>query len=173
MKPVLVRREHYESSVIVLVAKSSRILPPSLLSSSDVEDNLASFRPRPSVRRRFVAPVTLPNYITLSRILSIPLLIWILSSNRFSSAHGEKELVASALFILPMGAAEAIAGENPDQQWDAKNAAERYVIGQIHRGRKIAPGQKAGNETMLNYPPRRMTKAMTAAESCWILQPGR
>jgi len=95
-----VRREDFESSVIVRVAKSSRILPPSLLSSSDVEDNLASFRPRPSVRRRFVAPVNLPNYITLSRILSIPLLIWILSSNRFSSAHGEKELVASALFIL-------------------------------------------------------------------------
>ncbi len=94
------RREDFESSVIVRVAKSSRILPPSLLSSSDVEDNLASFRPRPSVRRRFVAPVNLPNYITLSRILSIPLLIWILSSSRFSSAHGEKELVASALFIL-------------------------------------------------------------------------
>ena len=44
--------------------------------------------------------MNLPNYITLSRILSIPLLIWILSSNRFSSAHGEKELVASALFIV-------------------------------------------------------------------------
>src|SRR6266702_98745 len=56
MKPVLVRREHYESSVIVRVAKSSRILPPSLLSSSNVEDNLASFRSRPSVRARFCGP---------------------------------------------------------------------------------------------------------------------
>ncbi|HZQ23520.1 MAG TPA: CDP-diacylglycerol--glycerol-3-phosphate 3-phosphatidyltransferase [Terriglobales bacterium] len=44
--------------------------------------------------------MNLPNYITLSRIVSVPLLIWILSSNRFTSAHGEKELLASALFIL-------------------------------------------------------------------------
>jgi CDP-diacylglycerol---glycerol-3-phosphate 3-phosphatidyltransferase len=43
--------------------------------------------------------VNLPNSITLIRILSIPLLIWILSSSRFSSANGEKELFASALFI--------------------------------------------------------------------------
>jgi CDP-diacylglycerol--glycerol-3-phosphate 3-phosphatidyltransferase len=44
--------------------------------------------------------VNLPNSITLTRICSIPLLIWILSTSRFSSAHGEKELLASALFIL-------------------------------------------------------------------------
>jgi CDP-diacylglycerol---glycerol-3-phosphate 3-phosphatidyltransferase len=44
--------------------------------------------------------VNLPNSITLSRICSIPLLIWILSSPRFSSVNGEKELLASALFIL-------------------------------------------------------------------------
>jgi CDP-diacylglycerol---glycerol-3-phosphate 3-phosphatidyltransferase len=43
--------------------------------------------------------VNLPNYITLTRILSIPLLIWILSSARFQSTDGEKELLASALFI--------------------------------------------------------------------------
>ncbi len=43
--------------------------------------------------------VNLPNSITLIRIFSIPLLIWILSSARFSSVHGEKELLASALFI--------------------------------------------------------------------------
>ena len=43
--------------------------------------------------------MNLPNSITLTRICSIPLLIWILSSSRFSSAHGEKELLASALFI--------------------------------------------------------------------------
>jgi CDP-diacylglycerol---glycerol-3-phosphate 3-phosphatidyltransferase len=44
--------------------------------------------------------VNLPNYITLSRILSIPLLIWILSSNQFSSERGEKEMLASGLFVL-------------------------------------------------------------------------
>ncbi len=43
--------------------------------------------------------VNLPNSITLIRICSIPLLIWILSSNYFSSAHGAKELLASAVFI--------------------------------------------------------------------------
>lgn len=43
--------------------------------------------------------MNLPNSITLSRILSIPLLIWILSSPRFSSVNGEKELLASAIFI--------------------------------------------------------------------------
>jgi CDP-diacylglycerol---glycerol-3-phosphate 3-phosphatidyltransferase len=43
--------------------------------------------------------VNLPNSITLTRILSIPLLIWILSSGRFSSVNGEKELLASILFI--------------------------------------------------------------------------
>jgi len=44
--------------------------------------------------------VNLPNSITLIRIASIPLLIWILSSPRFSSVNGEKELLASALFIM-------------------------------------------------------------------------
>jgi CDP-diacylglycerol--glycerol-3-phosphate 3-phosphatidyltransferase len=44
--------------------------------------------------------VNLPNYITLTRIASIPLLMWILSSSRFSSVHGEKELLASTVFIL-------------------------------------------------------------------------
>jgi CDP-diacylglycerol---glycerol-3-phosphate 3-phosphatidyltransferase len=43
--------------------------------------------------------VNLPNSITLIRIASIPLLVWILSSARFSSANGEKELLASGLFI--------------------------------------------------------------------------
>lgn len=43
--------------------------------------------------------MNLPNSITLTRICSIPVLIWLLSSGRFSSAHGEKELLASALFI--------------------------------------------------------------------------
>ncbi len=43
--------------------------------------------------------MNLPNSITLIRICSIPLLIWILSSNQFSSVHGTKELLASAVFI--------------------------------------------------------------------------
>jgi len=44
--------------------------------------------------------VNLPNYITLTRIASIPLLMWILASSRFSSERGEKEIFASAVFIL-------------------------------------------------------------------------
>jgi CDP-diacylglycerol--glycerol-3-phosphate 3-phosphatidyltransferase len=43
--------------------------------------------------------VNLPNSITLTRICSIPLLIWILSTNRFGSLTGHQELWASALFI--------------------------------------------------------------------------
>jgi CDP-diacylglycerol---glycerol-3-phosphate 3-phosphatidyltransferase len=43
--------------------------------------------------------VNLPNYITLSRIFMVPVLIWILSSNFFPAKNGEKELVASLLFI--------------------------------------------------------------------------
>ena len=39
--------------------------------------------------------MNLPNYITLTRIASIPLLMWILSSSRFSSERGEKEILAS------------------------------------------------------------------------------
>jgi CDP-diacylglycerol--glycerol-3-phosphate 3-phosphatidyltransferase len=36
----------------------------------------------------------------MSRIFSIPLLIWILLTHRIGSMHGEKELLASALFVL-------------------------------------------------------------------------
>ncbi len=43
--------------------------------------------------------MNLPNYISLTRILSIPLLIWILFGGSFSSASGQKELAASLLFI--------------------------------------------------------------------------
>ncbi len=43
--------------------------------------------------------MNLPNSITLTRICSIPLLIWILSSNRFHGMGGEQELLASGLFI--------------------------------------------------------------------------
>lgn len=43
--------------------------------------------------------VNLPNSITLVRICMIPLLIWVLSTSRLSSANGEKEILASALFL--------------------------------------------------------------------------
>jgi CDP-diacylglycerol---glycerol-3-phosphate 3-phosphatidyltransferase len=43
--------------------------------------------------------VNLPNSITLIRILSIPLLIWVLSTSRFAATNGERELLATALFI--------------------------------------------------------------------------
>ena len=44
--------------------------------------------------------MNLPNYITLTRIFSVPILIWILSSRLFMGVHGERELLASAVFIL-------------------------------------------------------------------------
>ena len=43
--------------------------------------------------------MNLPNSITLIRIFSIPLLIWILSGSHFRTENGSKELLASALFI--------------------------------------------------------------------------
>jgi CDP-diacylglycerol--glycerol-3-phosphate 3-phosphatidyltransferase len=43
--------------------------------------------------------VNLPTYITLVRICSIPVLIWVLTSSRFSSANGERELLACAVFM--------------------------------------------------------------------------
>jgi CDP-diacylglycerol--glycerol-3-phosphate 3-phosphatidyltransferase len=43
--------------------------------------------------------VNLPTYITLTRIFSIPVLIWVLSSNRFSSTNGDRELLVSFIFI--------------------------------------------------------------------------
>ena len=45
--------------------------------------------------------VNLPNSITLSRIASVPLLIWALSPKfPVQGVHGEQEIFASALFIL-------------------------------------------------------------------------
>ena len=44
--------------------------------------------------------MNLPNYITLSRIFSVPIFIWLLSSDLFSGRNGEKEIAASVLFIL-------------------------------------------------------------------------
>ena len=44
--------------------------------------------------------MNLPNYITISRIFSVPILLWLLSSSVISGTHGEQELAASSLFIL-------------------------------------------------------------------------
>jgi CDP-diacylglycerol--glycerol-3-phosphate 3-phosphatidyltransferase len=44
--------------------------------------------------------VNLPNYLTTSRILSVPLFIWILFTDRISSVHGEKQLLAAGIFAL-------------------------------------------------------------------------
>lgn len=44
--------------------------------------------------------MNLPNSITLSRIASVPLLIWVLSPKfPVHGTHGEQEIIASALFI--------------------------------------------------------------------------
>ena len=43
--------------------------------------------------------MNLPNYITLSRIFAVPVLIWVLSSHLFAGPDGRRELIASALFI--------------------------------------------------------------------------
>ncbi len=43
--------------------------------------------------------MNLPNYITLTRIFAVPVLIWVLSSSWFEGPHGERELLASAIFI--------------------------------------------------------------------------
>jgi CDP-diacylglycerol---glycerol-3-phosphate 3-phosphatidyltransferase len=45
--------------------------------------------------------MNLPNSITMSRIVMIPLLLWILSSHYpWQGVHGEQEIAASVLFIL-------------------------------------------------------------------------
>jgi len=65
--------------------------------ASEVEDNHSVRPSRPRLSQR----VNLPNYITLTRIAAIPLLIWILCTPRFSDERtGEREILASAVFIL-------------------------------------------------------------------------
>ena len=50
---------------------------------------------------RRACPVNLPNSITLTRIATVPILIWVLSPKfPIRGAHGEQELFASAIFIL-------------------------------------------------------------------------
>jgi CDP-diacylglycerol---glycerol-3-phosphate 3-phosphatidyltransferase len=44
--------------------------------------------------------VNLPNSITMSRIVMIPLLLWILSAHFPWQANGEQEILASVLFVL-------------------------------------------------------------------------
>jgi CDP-diacylglycerol---glycerol-3-phosphate 3-phosphatidyltransferase len=44
--------------------------------------------------------VNLPNWLTVSRISSVPLLVWILATNQISRTHGEKELLASAVVVF-------------------------------------------------------------------------
>jgi CDP-diacylglycerol--glycerol-3-phosphate 3-phosphatidyltransferase len=45
--------------------------------------------------------VNLPNSITMSRIVMIPLLLWILSPHFFwQGPHGEQEILASVLFVM-------------------------------------------------------------------------
>jgi CDP-diacylglycerol--glycerol-3-phosphate 3-phosphatidyltransferase len=45
--------------------------------------------------------MNLPNSISMSRIVMIPLFLWILSSHfPWAGAHGEQEILASVLFIL-------------------------------------------------------------------------
>jgi len=43
--------------------------------------------------------VNLPNYITLTRIFSIPIFMWLLTTKRIVGTHGEQELLACAVFI--------------------------------------------------------------------------
>ena len=56
------------------------------------------------IRRRLSRPrasrMNLPNSISMSRIVMIPLLLWILSTHFPWRAHGEQEILASVLFIL-------------------------------------------------------------------------
>ena len=44
--------------------------------------------------------MNLPNWLTVSRISSVPLLVWILGTGHISSKHGEKELLASAVVVF-------------------------------------------------------------------------
>ncbi|PWT75175.1 MAG: CDP-diacylglycerol--glycerol-3-phosphate 3-phosphatidyltransferase [Proteobacteria bacterium] len=43
--------------------------------------------------------MNLPNSITLTRIVSIPVFMWLLTTKRIVGVHGQQELMASAVFI--------------------------------------------------------------------------
>jgi CDP-diacylglycerol--glycerol-3-phosphate 3-phosphatidyltransferase len=54
--------------------------------------------------------MNLPNSITMSRIVCVPLLIWMLSASfPFRDGKGEQELIASAIFIL-LSATDGVDG---------------------------------------------------------------
>ncbi len=44
--------------------------------------------------------MNLPNWLTVSRISSVPLLVWILGTSHIGSRHGERELLASAVVVF-------------------------------------------------------------------------
>lgn len=44
--------------------------------------------------------VNLPNYITMTRIFTVPVLIWVLTSSLFHGTDGRREILAAGLFIL-------------------------------------------------------------------------
>lgn len=44
--------------------------------------------------------MNLPNYLSLSRIFSVPILIWVLTDDSIHDVHGRRELLASAIFVL-------------------------------------------------------------------------
>lgn len=44
--------------------------------------------------------MNLPNYITLSRIAAIPLMLWVLRTRLLDGPNGERELIAASIFIL-------------------------------------------------------------------------
>jgi CDP-diacylglycerol--glycerol-3-phosphate 3-phosphatidyltransferase len=56
---------------------------------------------RRCVCRRHASRMNLPNSISMSRIVMIPLLLWILSTHfPWRGQHGEAEILASVLFVL-------------------------------------------------------------------------
>src|SRR6201986_298405 len=60
---------------------------------------MAGKGPRQPCPRRI--RMNLPNSITMSRIVGVPLLIWMLSASfPFRDGRGEQELIASGIFIL-------------------------------------------------------------------------
>lgn len=70
------------------------------LSASVVNLSVIAFETYEGDNRSVRRAVNLPNYITLSRIFSVPIFMWLLSSRVLAGHNGEKEIAASALFIL-------------------------------------------------------------------------
>lgn len=84
--------------MVVKKKELSRSLEPGrvgLTSHEQLRDN----RDGCLIGRRVSVLVNLPNYITLTRIFSIPVLVWIMSSRLFDGHDGQRELLASGIFI--------------------------------------------------------------------------